>query len=51
MTKEQLQDRITKLTSERDQVKTTLAAYDGALQEANFWMSELNKTPAKKETK
>lgn len=44
MTSEQLQERIKKLTAERDQVKSTLMAYEGALQEVNFWLTESNKT-------
>jgi len=43
MTKEDLQTRITKLTQEREQLKITLAAYEGAIQESNYWLSELNK--------
>lgn len=42
MTKEQLQERITKLTQEREQVKATLAAYEGAIQESTFWLSQLD---------
>ena len=44
MTKDLIEARILKLTSERDQIKATLLAYEGALQEANFWLSEANKT-------
>lgn len=50
MTKEQLQERIVKLTSEREQIKTALAAYDGALQEANYWLEQFPKEEPKEET-
>lgn len=40
MTKEQIQDRITKLETERDQLKTTLIAYEGAIQDCKYWLQQ-----------
>jgi septal ring factor EnvC (AmiA/AmiB activator) len=41
MTKEKLQERIKTLETEREQVRATLLAYEGALQESNHWLKEI----------
>ena len=43
MTKEQIQDRIKQLETEREQLKTTLIAYEGALQDCKFWLEQMDK--------
>jgi len=43
MTKEKLEDRIKQLETEREQVKATLLAYEGALQDCKYWLIELEK--------
>ena len=40
MTREKLQERLTILEQEREQVKATLAAYDGAIQECKHWLDQ-----------
>lgn len=42
MTLDKLQKRITQLNQERDQLKANLIAYDGAIQDCNYWLSELD---------
>lgn len=42
MTKDKLEARIKQLETEREQVKATLLAYEGALQDCNYWLKELN---------
>ncbi len=44
MTKEKLEDRIKQLETEREQLKTTLIAYEGALQDCKYWLDELTRT-------
>jgi hypothetical protein len=43
MDREQILARIDLLTQERDRLRSTLAAYDGAVQESNYWLKELDK--------
>lgn len=43
MTKEEIQDRIKTLETEREQLRATLLAYDGALQESKHWLEQLDK--------
>ena len=43
MTKEQVLERIKTLETEREQLKATLLAYDGALQESRHWLEQLDK--------
>lgn len=50
MTKEQVQERLDTLTKERDQLKTTLLAYEGAIQDCNYWLQQLS-PPEKTEEK
>lgn len=54
MTKEQLEDRIKTLTQDRDNLKATIIAYEGAIQDCMFWIQEIDKpkeevTKAKKD--
>lgn len=46
MTKEQIQARLEVLQTERETVKTSLAAYDGAIQDCNYWLTTLTETEA-----
>jgi hypothetical protein len=39
MIKEKLEERLQLLEQEREQIKVTLAAYDGAIQECKHWLS------------
>ena len=41
MTKDKLLERIKQLETEREQVKATLLAYEGALQDCQYWLSTL----------
>lgn len=41
MTKEQIQDRIKALVKERDQLVGTLHAFEGAIQDCNYWLQQL----------
>lgn len=43
MNVEKLNDRIKLLETERDQVRSNLAAYEGAIQDCNYWLQEFNK--------
>jgi site-specific recombinase XerD len=43
MTKEQIQERIKTLETEREQVRSTLLAYEGALQDCKYWLEQLEK--------
>ena len=51
MNKEQIQDRIKKLENEREQLKATLLAYEGAIQDCNYWLQELDKPSEEKKEK
>jgi len=44
MDKTQVQDRIKQLETEREQVKATLLAYEGAIQDCNYWLSKMEET-------
>ena len=35
-----LQERLTKLEQERTQLVATVSAYDGAIQEVKYWLSQ-----------
>lgn len=48
MNKEQLHERIKLLEAEREQVKATMLAYEGALQDCHYWLEQLDKKPVKK---
>ena len=37
---DKLQERLKLLEQEREQLKTTLAAYDGAIQECKHWLNQ-----------
>lgn len=41
MNKDKINERIQTLEKEREQVKATLLAYEGALQDCNYWLSQL----------
>jgi hypothetical protein len=43
MTQDKIKERIQQLEQERERVRATLMAYEGALQEANFWLQNLEK--------
>lgn len=49
MDKTQVQDRIKQLETEREQVKATLLAYEGAIQDCNYWLSQMDKPKETKE--
>ena len=44
MTRDKIQERIKTLETERDNTKNLLVMYEGALQDAKFWLSELDKS-------
>lgn len=48
MTKDKLEERIKQLETEREQVKATLLAYEGALQDCKYWLEEVSKPTEKK---
>lgn len=41
MTKEKILERIKTLEAEREQVRSTLLAYEGALQDCRHWLGQL----------
>ena len=45
MTKEQIQARIDELMKIGKQIEAQIHAVNGALQECNYWMSQLEKEP------
>lgn len=49
MNKEQIQERLTKLQTERAQTQATLLAYEGAIQDCNYWLTQID-APAATET-
>lgn len=51
MTKDQVQDRIKILETSREQVRISLLAHEGAIQECLYWLSQMDKPSeeAKKE--
>lgn len=51
MTRTQLEDRIKLLEQERENLKMTFPAYDGAIQDCKYWLAELDKAETKTETK
>jgi hypothetical protein len=50
VTKEKIQERIKTLEAEREQVKATFLAYEGAIQEAKHWLAETEEKPVGKKT-
>lgn len=51
MTKEQIQERLKTLITERTQVHINLLAYDGAIQDCNYWLTQLDiSAPTETET-
>lgn len=48
MNKEQIQNRLDLLEKEREQLKATVLAYEGAIQESKHWLEELDKTKKEK---
>jgi hypothetical protein len=44
MQKDTIQERIKLLEKERDQTRANLIAYEGALQEANYWLKQTGET-------
>jgi len=54
MTKEQLEARIKELETNRETVRTSFFAVEGAIQDCNYWLQQLNapaETEAVKNTK
>ena len=47
MTKEQIQARLKQLETEREQLRVNLMAYEGAIQDCNYWLQELDKAEEK----
>ncbi len=47
MTKEQLINRIQTLETERENLKGTVMVYDGAIQDCQYWLSQLAKEERK----
>lgn len=43
MNKEMVQQRLQRLKSEREQMVANVHAYDGAIQEVQHWLDELDK--------
>lgn len=41
MTKEKVQERLNTLEKEREQVKTSLIAYEGAIQDCKYWLEQM----------
>jgi len=48
VSKEAIEKRIAQLESERAQLVANATAYDGALQEANYWLAIAKKAEAEK---
>lgn len=44
MNKEKLEERIKTLETERDQMRTNIVAYEGAIQDCKHWLSTLEET-------
>lgn len=42
MNKEKLLERIKLLETEREQVRANLIVYEGAIQDCNYWLKELD---------
>lgn len=43
MTKEKVLERIKTLEMERDQVRSNLLVYEGAIQDCTFWLTQFDK--------
>mgnify|MGYP001616197640 CR=1 FL=1 len=41
MTKEQIQDRIKELETNRETLKSNFIAIEGALQDCNYWLEQI----------
>lgn len=41
--KKQIEDRINLIEKERENLRATLVAYEGALQESRFWLKSFDK--------
>lgn len=42
MTKEQVQARLELLVKEQENCKATLAAYEGAVQDCKYWLTQID---------
>lgn len=51
MNKEQIEARIKTLEEEREKIRSTLVAYEGAIQDCNYWLTELDKPAEDKKKK
>lgn len=49
MDKNTILERIKVLETEREQVKATLLAYEGAIQDCNYWLQQMDKSVEVKE--
>lgn len=47
VTKEKIQDRIKLLEKEKEQVKSAVLAYEGALQDCHYWLEQMEKPTVK----
>lgn len=48
MTKEQVLERIKELEASREQLRATLVAHEGALQDCQWWLKKFEETAEKK---
>ena len=46
MTTEQVTARLAQLQQQREQLQRTLTAYDGAIQDCEYWLTVLKETPS-----
>ena len=46
MTTEQVTARLTQLQQQREQLRQTLTAYEGAIQDCEYWLAALKETPS-----
>lgn len=42
ITKEDLEARLVELEKERDQLRTNIIAFEGAIQDTQFWLKKFN---------
>ena len=49
MTKQQVKDRITELTNQAKQMEVNLVAIQGAIQDCQFWLTQLESKDAAEE--
>jgi hypothetical protein len=49
ITEEVILERLQKLRSELDQMRANLAAYEGAIQDCEYWLDQLKNEPEPEE--